>query len=321
MSFLLSRLRRGLALIGRHGARGFVVALLLGLALPGVAAAVRPVLPVSIFMFVMLSFARADFDGVKRAITRPARLAIATIWITVAMPLLIEIGLLAVGRHNVDPGLLLGVALVAAGPPLMGFAAYAALLGLDNSLAITLLVMTMSATPLMAPPIASFIAGAAVPLDPAILGLRLLWLLAGAGGGAFAMRRLLGPERIVALRHELDGLYVLLYFVFAVAAMDGVIAAALTSPMKVALYLVVGTGLTVLGLMSTMLAMRALGRAEAFVLGLGTGMRNTGLLVAAMGATLPTDAFLFFSMLQFPIYCAPLAVAPLARRIRGAQGR
>jgi BASS family bile acid:Na+ symporter len=153
-----------------------------------------------------------------------------------------------------------------------------------------------------------------------VLGMRLFWLLAGAGLACFALRRFMGPARIAELRHEFDGIYVLLYFVFAVAAMDGVIAATLASPARVLLYLVVGTSLTGLGLAAAMLAMRRYGRAEAFVLGLGTGMRNTGLLVAAMGASLPADAFLFFSLLQFPIYCAPMLVTPLARRIRAAEG-
>jgi hypothetical protein len=47
-------------------------------------------------------------------------------------------------------------------------------------------------------------------------------------------------------------------------------------------------------------------------------MRNTGLLIIAMGAACPPDTYLFFSLLQFPIYCAPLAVAPLARLVRKA---
>ena len=59
----------------------------------------------------------------------------------------------------------------------------------------------------------------------------------------------------------------------------------------------------------------------AFVLALGVGLRNTGLLVAPMGAAIPDTAFLFFSLLQFPIYMAPLIVEPLARLIVGRIGR
>ena len=105
----------------------------------------------------------------------------------------------------------------------------------------------------------------------------------------------------------------MLYFLFAIAAMDGVIAATLATPLKVLGYLLLGTGMAVVGFVATQFVMRRLGAGESFVLGLGVGMRNTGLLVAAMGAACPPDTFLFFSLLQFPIYCAPLLVAPLAR--------
>ncbi len=313
---LIIALSRILAILGRHGAAGFVVALALGLALPGLAATVRPLLSVSIFCFVTLTFARADFDGVRRALAAPGRLALATLWMVVAMPTMILLLVEIIGRDTIGPGLLLGMALIASGPPLMGFAAYAAMLGLDNSLALALLVITMVLTPLVAPPIASLVAGTAVPLDPMVLGMRLLWLMAGSIGAALLLRRLVGPARLVAVRHQLDGFFVILYLIFAIAAMDGVIDATLDRPLRSLVYLLTATGLSILGLAVALVALRSFGPAQSFVLGLGTGMRNTGLLVVAMGAACPPDAYLFFSLLQFPIYCAPLAVAPLARRLR-----
>lgn len=304
---------RGLALLGRHGPLGFAVSIFVGLALPGLASTMRPVLPFTIFCFVTLSFARADFAGVRRVLARPASLAAAFLWITLSMPVMLEAGLWVIGRDMVGPGLLLGIALVAAAPPLMGFPVYAALLRLDSSLGIALLVVSLVATPFIAPSLASLIAGAAVPIDPVLLGLRLLWLLGGAGLACLALRRWVGPARLAAWRQPLDGINVLLYFIFAIAAMDGVIAATLENPGRTVLFLLVGVGLAALGFVAALVVMRGFGRSRAFVLGLGTGMRNTGLLVAAMGTACPPDTYLFFSLLQFPIYCAPLIFAPLAR--------
>lgn len=306
-------LTRALGFIGRHGPAGFALSIFLGLALPGLAATMRPVLPVSIFCFVALSFARADFGGVARVVRRPAALAAAFLWITLGMPLLIEAGLLVVGREALNPGLLLGLALVAAAPPLMGFPAYAALLRIDNSLGMALLVLSLTFTPLAAPPLASFVAGSAVPIQASTLAVRLLLLLAGAGAAALALRALAGPARLAARRQVLDGVNVVLYFVFAIAAMDGVIDATLADPGRTLRFLAIGTGLAALGFVAAQVLMRGFGPAQAFVLGLGTGMRNTGLLVAAMGAACPPDTYLFFALLQFPIYCAPLLVSPLAR--------
>jgi bile acid:Na+ symporter, BASS family len=302
-----------LAFIGRHGAAGFALSIFVGLALPGLAATMRPVLPVSIFCFVALSFARADFGGVARVARRPAILAVAFLWITLGMPAMLEAGLLVVGRDAVSPGLLLGIALVAAAPPLMGFPAYAALLRIDNSLGMALLVLSLVITPLIAPPLASMVAGEAVPIDSTTLALRLLVLLAGAGAASLILRASIGPRRLAERRQVLDGINVVLYFVFAIAAMDGVITATLADPGRTARFLAIGSGLAALGFASAQLAMRALGPAQAFVMGLGTGMRNTGLLVAAMGSACPPDTYLFFALLQFPIYCAPLMVTPLAR--------
>ncbi|MCP8940421.1 hypothetical protein NK718_17995 [Alsobacter sp. SYSU M60028] len=324
MPLFLSPVSKGLAWLGRHGAAGFAVSIFLGLALPWLASSFRPFLPASIFLFVTLSFARADFAGVRRVMRRPAMMAATSVWMVLAMPALIGIGLAAIGRGAVEPGLLLGIALVAAAPPLMGFPAYAALLGLDNSLGIALLVITLAVTPFVAPPLASFVAGSAVPIDSVVLGVRLFGLLAGAGGAALLLRRIAGPERLAAARHQLDGVFVLIYFFFAIAAMDGVIGQTLADPLRTVLYLAVGSGLALLGLGAAMLALRSLGAGEAFVLGLGTGMRNTGLLVGAMGAACPPDTYLFFALLQFPIYLAPFVMAPLAlvvaRRAAQAKG-
>jgi len=308
-----------LAFMGRHGKKGFALSLFVGLALPQLAEAFRPLLPVSIFCFVMLTFARADFSGLRRALARPRRVAAAFVWLTVGPPLLVACLIFAIGRDSMSPELLLGIALIGAAPPLMGFPTYAALLGLDNSLGLIVIVLALLLTPFLAPWIASAIAGAAVPIDPTVLGMRLALLLAGAAAGAVLLRRLAGAERLARVRHELDGVNVVLYFIFAVAAMDGVIDHALSAPGRTAFLLAVATALSVVGVALSFLILTPFGKAEALVLSLGSGMRNTGLLVAAMGAACPRETYLFFSLLQFPIYIAPVAVAPLAAMILRAR--
>jgi BASS family bile acid:Na+ symporter len=302
-------------MVGRHGPLGFALSILLGLALPGLAATMRPVLPLTIFCFVALAFARADFASLRRVAGRPAAFAIALAWITFGLPVLVEVALVAVGRENVSPGLLLGLALVAAAPPLMGFPVYAALLGFDNSLGMALLVVSMATTPLLSPPLAGFLAGEAVPIQASTLGLRLLLLLGGSLIACLVLRRVMGVQRIAAQRNVLDGINVLLYFIFAIAAMDGVIDAARATPGKVLAYLAIAFAIAAGGFLAAQVAMRFFGPSQAFVLGLGTGMRNSGLLVAAMGAACPPDTYLLFSLVQVPVYCAPLLVSPLARAI------
>jgi hypothetical protein len=52
-------------------------------------------------------------------------------------------------------------------------------------------------------------------------------------------------------------------------------------------------------------------------LALATGLRNMGLLVAVLGVgNLPEKTFIFFGLMQVPIYFAPQLLLPLARIIR-----
>ena len=235
MSSFISVVPRMLAWLGKRGAAGFAISMFMGLSLPWLASSFRPFLPYSIFLFVTLTFARADFAGVRRVLQQPGKLAVAVAWITLCMPVLIGLALAIIGRDSIEPGLLLGIALIAAAPPLMGVPAYAALLGLDNSLCIAFLVISLVLTPFVSPSLASFVAGDAVPIDPVVLGLRLLALLGGAGIACLVLRKIAGPARIAARRHELDGLFVLIYFFFAIAAMDGVIPQTLESPLRTVL--------------------------------------------------------------------------------------
>ena len=65
-----------------------------------------------------------------------------------------------------------------------------------------------------------------------------------------------------------------------------------------------------------MALLRPLPPADRFVLGYGTGQRNMGLLIAALGAATPDSTFLFFALAQFPIYLMPQLIKPLAGRFK-----
>ena len=154
-----------------------------------------------------------------------------------------------------------------------------------------------------------------VPLDLAVLIRRLLLLIGGAVVAAGLLRWILGEARIRAHKASFDGLGVVMYFVFAVAAMDGVLAAAVATPWRVASFLGLAFAMSIAGFGLSMLLLRTLPMSDRFVLGYATGQRNMGLLVAALGASTPDTTFLFFALAQFPIYMMPQIVKPLARRL------
>jgi BASS family bile acid:Na+ symporter len=117
------------------------------------------------------------------------------------------------------------------------------------------------------------------------------------------------------MKANLDGFGVLMYFVFAVAAMDGVTAAALAQPRLVLFVLACVFAVSAIGLVATWLVLRLLPGPERFMVGYGSGQRNMGLLVAALGAGVAPATFLFFALAQFPIYLLPWLLRRVAARI------
>jgi BASS family bile acid:Na+ symporter len=313
---LLIFLAKPLDWIGRHGAQGFALSIFIGLALPQFAAAARPLLAVSIFVFVTLTFARAEERAVRALLARPKPLIVASLWLTIAPVLIIGAILIVIGRENLDPGLVLGLAVMAAAPPIMSSPAVAMMLGLEPTLLLTAVLATTAVAPLISPALVELVAGSAVPLDASILIQRLALLIGGAILGAFALRQAFGMERIRASKSVFDGIGVIMYFLFAVAAMDGVMDAALSRPRLVAEFLAFAFLMAGVGFATAWVLLRPMPQADRFVLGYATCQRNMGLLIAALGVAAPPTTFLFFALAQFPIYLMPMIVKPFAERFR-----
>ncbi len=309
-------LANGLAWLGRYGTQGFALSIFLGLALPQFSAAARPVLPITIFCFTTVVFMRVDLGVTARLLRRPAKLAAACLWLIAAPVVLIGGAFLLVGRESLDPGLVLGLAIMGAAPPIMSSPAVAILYGFEPSLIIASVIVTTTISPIVAPFIVEALAGAAVPLDRSVLALRLLIFIGGGMAVAAVIRLWLGIDRIRAMKAKLDGFGVLMYFIFAIAAMDGVTRAALDNPRLVLFMLACAFAVSAAGLLSTWLVLRRLPASERFMIGYGTGQRNMGLLVAALGAGVSPTTFLYFALAQFPIYLLPWMLRRLAARVR-----
>jgi BASS family bile acid:Na+ symporter len=294
-----------LDLVGRYGTQGFVASIFLGLALPGFAATARPLLSACIFTFITLTFARADLSIIRRILRQPRRLAIACLWLIGAPALLIAAALTLAGRDSLDPGMVLGLAIIAAAPPILSGSAVAALLGIEPSLLLSATVITTVLAPAISPFLADLVAGAAVPLDRSALALRLAVFIGGAIAVALLGRWAIGEEKLLARRRSIDGAGVVCYFIFAVAAMDGVTYAIMTRPLVVAAFLAAAFAVSLACLLLTWVALRWMTPGDRLMFGYASGQRNMGLLIATLGASVPETTFLFFALAQFPIYPMP----------------
>jgi len=306
--------------LGRQGTRAIAAVVVIAIALPPVDALFRPYVTEAIFALLCIAFLRVDMAALWAHIRRPRLVLAATAWTSLALPALFGVACLAIKLDASAPDLFLGLMLQAVASPMMAAPAFAALMGLDATLVLSTLVVSMALTPLSAPLFAYAFIGPALTLSPLALGLKLFAILAGSLLVAVVIRRFAGAAAIARRSDQINGLNILLVFVFVAAVMENVAAQFLAAPLLmsglVAAAFAVSFG--VLGL--TGLAFARAGRERAFALGMMASQRNMGLMLAATGGALPDRTWLYFAVAQFPIYLSPLLFTSLARRLKVGAG-
>jgi hypothetical protein len=313
---LLDHPAAALAWLGRHGTRAVAVSIFLGLAVPPLAVLFKPLVPEAIFLLLMLAFLRVDAWELRAHFAKPGLVVLATAWIMLAVPAALGLVFLAFGLPELVPELFVGLMLQASAPPIMAAPAFAALMGLEASLSLATLVLCMVVTPLTAAAFAEILVGSALSLGPVALGVELLLILAGSVLAATMIRAIAGKAWVQRQRQRIDGLSVILLFVFAVAVMGGVTIGFVARPLFV-IGLLLLSFMLALGLTAvTTLVFARAGRGRAFALGLACGHRNLGLMLAATGGAVPDLTWLYFGIAQFPIYLVPQLLKPIAQRLQ-----
>lgn len=303
-----------LSWLGRQGTSAVAGALLLGIALPMLAAWLKPLFTPALFVLLCLAFLRVEPAALRGYFARPRLMIAIVMWIMLAVPLLIGLALPALGLKQQAPVLFLALMLQTIAPPLMSAPTLAALMGLEAALSLATMIACTVLAPLTAPLVASLFIGEETSVAPLVLGLRLVAMLAGAALVAALIRHLAGRDAIVRQNQRIDGLSVIVLFVFAAALMDGVLARTIAEPLHILGLIGVAFGLTGLLIGLTTLVFWPLGRRDALTLGLTSGSRNMGIMLAAAGASTPELVWLYIAVAQLPIYLLPLWIKPLAAR-------
>jgi BASS family bile acid:Na+ symporter len=306
-----------LAWLGRQGTRAIALSVFLGLAVPPLAALFKPFVAESIFVLLVLAFLRVDPRRLRGHISRPGLVVAATVWMMLVTPAVLGTAFLAFGIRDRAPDLFLALMLQASAAPIMSAPAFAALLGLDAALTLATLILCIVATPVTAPAFIYLFAGDTLGISATALALKLFMLLAGSAVVATLLRWLTSLAWIDRQRDRIDGLNVIVLFVFAVAVMDGVAARLFAEPLFVLGLTLLAFVLTLLLLAATALVFARAGRDRAFALGLAAGNRNMGVMLAATAGALPDTVWLYVALAQFPIYLLPQLLKPLAWRLLG----
>jgi len=302
-----------LTFIGRKGTLLAAASVFVGLAVPPLAAAVKPYLGEAIVVMLTLAFLRVDPADLRHHFTRPGLIAAATVWVMLIVPAVLGASFLTVGLDRSMPGLFFMLVLQMSAPGLMSSPALAALMGLDVALTLASLIVSTAITPLTASLFTHVFLGTALA-SPLTFGLKLLLIIGGCAFAAAIVRRVAGRAFIEAQRERIDGLSVIAMFTFAVAAMDGVTDNFRADPLLVIELTALAFSLALALIAITALVFLRAGRARALAIGLIAGNRNVGVMLAATGFLVPDVAWLYFALAQFPIYLLPHLLKPLARR-------
>jgi hypothetical protein len=315
---ILKRIILALAWLGRQGTRALAASIFIGLAVPPLAAYVKPFIGETVFVLLLFSYLRTD-PGAFRGYLRAPGLAIAAaLWIMIGTPLLFGSAYAFSGVRETMPSLYTIMILQVAVAPITSSAAFAALVGLDVALSLMTLIIASAVSPVTTVAFSYFFLGAAL-FSPIELGAKLFIFFAASGVTAYAIRRVLGSERIESNKEAIDGLNVIAVFVFAIAAMDGVPRHVSADPFfALEIFALVVAVTCALAAVSMVVFLRA-GPNHALVVALAAAFRNLGVVMAALGASLPDIAWFYFALAQFPIFIMPALLKPIARRFQSPQ--
>jgi BASS family bile acid:Na+ symporter len=303
----------GLAWLARHGTRCLAAGVLVGLAVPPLADFARPALAPAIVVNMTIALLRLDPQAVIGYLRRPGLLALFTGFALLVEPVLV---LLAARRLGLPPGLVDGLVLMAAAPPIMSAAAFALIMQLDAAFAIATVVLTHALVPLTLPPLALWLLG--IELDIGLLQFagKLALLIGSAFLAAFVLRRWVFPaELLERSAAQLDGLAVIGLVVFAVAIMAGVTEFFIARPgfalLTIAVAFVANAALQVVGAV----LFRRAGWLVSLTAGHMTGNCNMGLVLAVLAGHASTEVAVFFALAQLPMYMLPMLAMSVYRRL------
>jgi hypothetical protein len=306
---------RALAWLGGQGTRAIAALVFFGIAVPPLGELLKPFVTEAVFVLLCISFMRVDIAALRDHLRRPGIVLAATAWTTLGVPLIIGVSGHAAGLDAHSPDLLLALMLQAVASPMMASPALAAVMGLDSTLVLVTLVTSTALVPFSAPLFAYVFFGAALTLSPLGLGLKLAGILAGSLLVAAAIRWTAGACAIKRHAAPIDGLNILILFVFVAAVMGSVAGSFLADSVRTVELALLAFAVFFALLGVTVLIFRRIGHDRALALGLMVSQRNMGLMLAATDGVLPGTAWLYFALCQFPIYLSPQLLKPIVSRL------
>ena len=306
------------AWLGRQGTTAVAAVVFVAMATPQVGAMMQDYLTEIVIALLCIAFIRVDIGVLRRHLSRPHIVIAATAWTVIGIPSLFGGVCLLFGVREAIPELFTGMVMQFSASPMMAAPALVMLMGLDATLVLIVLVASTALIPLTAPFFAWLFIGAELSIAPRDLGLKLLPMLGTAIVISVIIRRVAGVAGIQRYRGEIDGINIIVLYIFAAPIMQHFLPALLREPMTVLWVSLAALALFATYYIVTVLLFIRAGREQALSLGIMTSLRNLGMLIAATGGAVPELSWIYFAASQFPIHLAPALLKWLASRKRSA---
>lgn len=305
-----------LAFAARHGRWCLVLGLLAGLGLPDLAQALRPWLPELIAGLLLTAALRI---GPRAAVGGLGDLGNTTRTILIfqfVLPMIVLATMLAFGVAAAPWALALVLLLSA--PPVTGSPSFTVLLGRDPAVAMRLLLIGTALFPATALPILWLSPAVETVAGVLASALRLVTVIFGAVGVAFAIRHWLWPEVTPRQRGALDGASAILLAVVVIGLMSAVGPALVNTPVQFALWLgfacAVNFGAQILAARFAPLQDPVRDRTGTAIV---AGNRNIALFLVALPEPTMDAVLLFIGCYQVPMYLTPIVMKHvIARQIQ-----
>lgn len=304
-----------LAFLGRHATAFMAGGVLLGLAVPPLAALAKPLLVPTLLIPLTLALVRLDWGAIAAWRQRPLVVALLIAWLLGVAPVLVWLATVPLVHAGFPLPLQVALVLMAASSPIVSSVAIALMVGLDATLAIVAVLVATALVPFTLPPIAQALTGIDLDIGLGAFMLRLALLVGSAFAVAWVVRRCVPATTLARNTDLLDGLTVVNLVLFGLAIMDGVTAFAIARPGYAVAALVAAFAFNLALQALGYAAFCSLGRRSALAVALVSGNCNMGLVLVALQGQAAFDVVVFFALAQIPMYTLPALLARAYRRL------
>ncbi|MEX3014110.1 hypothetical protein [Gymnodinialimonas hymeniacidonis] len=308
----MTPLYRALEFCARHGRWGLVVGLVCGLALPGLASAMRPWLPQMVAGLLFITAFRIGYRASVGQLTDLPRVLSEVLVLQLCLPLLAFALFWMFGLTGALAAM--AIVLMLAAPSISGSPNFAILMGQDPAPAMQVLVVGTALFPLTSLPVLLLLGPAFGGIGGVVTtGLNLIVIITLATGAGFALRAFLLPQPNAAQMQRLDGLGVLALAVIVIGLMAGIRPILDQSPLDlafwVALVFAANFGLQIL---ASRLTRSLVPAHRAAPLSIIAGNRNVALFLLALPVDVTDALLVFIGCYQLPMYLTPLLLRRLS---------